>query len=94
MPDQIGQVQVSPVRPAIVSVDPQDQGIISVTRNETQISVSTAGPKETAGTMASIEDMDVTNKVDKSLVYYDGNSDTFKADNLYTVITLSDGGNF
>ena len=94
MADVLGKVEISPTRPTIVSVDPQDKNIVSVVRNEALVSVSTAGPKETAATLAALEDLDVANKVDKSLVYYDGNSDTFKADSLHTVFTLTDGGNF
>lgn len=33
-------------------------------------------------------------KVDKSLVYYDAAASSFKADDIWTVSTLSDGGNF
>ena len=94
MADAIAKVEIAPTRPTIVSVDPQDHTLVSVTRNETLVSLSTAGPKETAATLAALEDLDVGNKVDKSVVYYDGNSDTFKADSLYTVFTLTDGGNF
>lgn len=95
MPDQLAKVEVSQTRPTIVSVDPADPSIVSVSRNEAQVILSTAGPRETAGTtMASLEDTDVTNKVDKSLIYYDGSSGIFKADSLYTVTTIADGGNF
>jgi len=94
MADQLGRVEIAPARPTIVSVDPADQNIVSVVRNETNVAITAAGPKETVGTLASLEDLDVSNKVDKSVVYYDGISDAFKADALYTVITLTDGGNF
>ena len=38
--------------------------------------------------------IDDSAKVDKSLVYYDEATSQFKADNLQTVNTLTDGGNF
>ena len=38
--------------------------------------------------------IDDSAKVDKSLVYYDQATSQFKADNLQTVTTLTDGGNF
>ena len=38
--------------------------------------------------------IDDSAKVDKSLVYYDQTTSHFKADNLQTVTTLTDGGNF
>lgn len=94
MAHELAKVEVAPVSPTIVSVDPVDHSIVAVTRNETRVQLSAAGPKETAATLAALEDLEVASKVDKSVVYYDGNSDTFKADGLYTVITLTDGGNF
>lgn len=94
MADALGKVEITPVRPTIVSVDPQDQSVVSVVSNETVVSVSAAGPKESASTLTAMQDLDVSNKVDKSLVYYDESSEMFKADNLHTVFTLSDGGNF
>lgn len=94
MADALGRVTVTSARPTIVSVDPADQAVVTVTQNQTVVGVAAAGPKETVGTLGSLEDLDVGNKVDKSVVYYDGNSDTFKADSLYTVFTLTDGGNF
>lgn len=94
MADVLGKVEISPTRPTIVSVDPQDKAVVTITQNQTLVGVAASGPKETVGTLGSLEDLDVGNKVDKSLVYYDGNSDTFKADSLHTVFTLTDGGNF
>ena len=35
-----------------------------------------------------------TAKVDKSVVYYDAPAQQFKADAIWTVSTLTDGGNF
>jgi len=94
MTDAIAKVEITPTRPTIVFVDPEDQTFVSITRNETLVSLSTAGPRERSESFAALEDVDAGSKVDKSLVYYDGNSDTFKADSLITALTLSDGGNF
>jgi len=94
MANPLGQVEVTSARPTIVSVNAINPNVITVTQNQTIIGVAAAGPKETVGTLGSLEDVNVANKVDKSVVYYDGSSDTFKADSLYTVFTLTDGGNF
>jgi hypothetical protein len=33
-------------------------------------------------------------KVDKSVIYYDAGAASFKADAVWTVLSLTDGGNF
>lgn len=38
--------------------------------------------------------VDDSSKVDKSVVYYDATASKFKADQVWTIPTLSDGGNF
>jgi hypothetical protein len=85
MSNQIGKIEVVTTRPANIQIDNGEPNLVLL---------STSGPKVAYGTLESIEDMDTSDKVDKSVVYYDGNSDMFKADSLYTVITLTDGGNF
>lgn len=49
------------------------------------------GEQGTAGSGIAVND---DAKVDKSIVYYDANSQSFKADALWTLLTVSDGGNF
>ena len=64
----------------------------TVTVNEgdsTVVTVTTAGPQG-----AKELELDETSKVDGSVIYYDSSSDTFKADNTTTKLTLVDGGNF
>ncbi len=39
-------------------------------------------------------EVDSSGKVDKSIVYYDSASESFKADANWTTMTLVDGGNF
>ena len=55
------------------------------------VELTTAGPQ---GPAAAGFTFDGTNKVNDSIVYYDSSSDTFKADNTTTKLTLVDGGNF
>ena len=55
------------------------------------VTVVTAGPQGPAG---SGLDLDSTNKVDGSIIYYDSTSAKFKADATTTKLTLVNGGNF
>lgn len=64
------------------------QGLIGVT-----------GPQGVTGAtgashFADLLDVNVTGKVDSSVVYYDETSEKFLADDINTVVTLTDGGNF
>ena len=55
------------------------------------VTVSTAGPQGPAGQGL---DVDSTNKVDGSVIYYDSTSAKFKADATTTKLTLVNGGDF
>ena len=55
------------------------------------VQVVTAGPQGIAGTGL---DVDSTNKVDGSIIYYDSTSAKFKADATTTKLTIVDGGSF
>lgn len=55
------------------------------------VTAVTAGPQGPAGLSVSVDD---TAKIDKSLVYYDAASATFKADAVWTTTTIVDGANF
>tara|TARA_A100001388_G_scaffold272157_1_gene252050 strand:- start:77 stop:295 length:219 start_codon:yes stop_codon:yes gene_type:complete len=55
------------------------------------VELTTAGPQ---GPAAAGFTFDGSSKVNDSIVYYDSSSDTFKADNTTTKLTLVDGGNF
>ena len=44
--------------------------------------------------LSTLQDVNVTNKASNSVLYYDQASDKFVADSIYTVLTLTDGGNF
>ena len=95
MADSLSKVEVTPVSPTIVSVETQSENVVSVVQSNALITLSTTGPQISSNTtLASLTDVDLSNKVDNSVVYYDGNSDTFKADSLNTILTITDGGNF
>ena len=66
----------------------------TVTVNEgdtTIVTVATQGPQ---GPAISGVNFDISGKVDDAVLYYHAASDTIKADNTTTKLTLVDGGNF
>ena len=55
------------------------------------VTVTTQGPQ---GPAISGVNFDISGKVDDAVLYYHAASDTIKADNTTTKLTLVDGGNF
>ena len=77
---------------------------VQVTESGTTVSVASSkvasveavtagpqGPKGDAGSGFSLTD---TDKVDKSIVYYDSSAGVYKADDTWTISTLVFGGDF
>lgn len=67
---------------------------ISYNDNTGQITVSYTGTSTGITALAQATDVNVASKVDKSVLVYDASTDKFVANNVNTVITLTDGGNF
>ena len=65
---------------------------VPVTSTVTALTAGPQGPIGPAGPSGLV--VDDAAKVDKSVVYYDASTATFKADTIWTVPTLADGGNF
>lgn len=61
--------------------------------NSSVIKVATQGPQGPSFASSGKTLVD-TNKVDKSILYYDSSAGVFKADSTWTTSTLTDGGNF
>ena len=57
------------------------------------VEVVTAGIQGPAGSISGLN-FNISGKVNNAILYYDSASDTFKADNTTTKLTLVDGGNF
>ncbi len=57
----------------------------------TTVEITTAGPQ---GPAVAGVNFDISGKVDDAVLYYHAASDTIKADNTTTKLTLVDGGNF
>ncbi len=70
-----------------------NQVVVSQVSDVTTVEITTQGPQGPAGQISGLN-FDITGKVDNALLYYHAASDTFKADNTTTKLTLVDGGNF
>ena len=66
---------------------------VSQVDSVTTVEITTQGPQGPAGQISGLN-FDITGKVDNAVLYYHAASDTFKADNTTTKLTLVDGGNF
>lgn len=60
------------------------------------VEVITPGPQGPPGPneLSGLSDVDVTGKTAKSILYYDASEGVWKGDNLQTILTVTDGGNF
>lgn len=63
------------------------------------VEVVTAGPQGAAGVggstaLSGLSDVDVTQKVDKSILYFDAGGDKWLGDDINTLVTITDGGHF
>ncbi len=61
--------------------------------NSSVIEVATQGPQGPSFASSGVGLTD-TNRVNKSIIYYDSASGSYKADSTWTASTLTDGGNF
>jgi|TARA_Y100000052_G_C2908587_1_gene61089 hypothetical protein len=73
-----------------------NQIVVSQVDSVTTVEITTAGPQGATGAAGPSGGLQVdeTNKVDGSVVYYDASSATFKADSTTTKLTLVFGGSF
>lgn len=81
-------VNVSSVTNTVTVTENGSTTVVTVPQTSV-VTAFTAGPQGPTGIP-----IDQTAKVDKSVIYYDATAATFKADALWTVPTLSDGGNY
>ena len=70
-----------------------NQVVVSQVSDVTTVEITTQGPQGPAGSLSGLT-LDVSAKVDGSILYYDSTSGNFKADTTTTKLTLVDGGNF
>lgn len=83
-------VNVSSVTNTVTVTENGSSTVVTVPQTSVVTAV-TAGPQGPPG--AGFE-IDSSAKVDQSVVYYDAAASMFKADAIWTVPTIADGGNF
>ena len=77
-----------------VQVQDGTSPVVTVQKGDaTTVKLTTAGPQGPSFA-SSTKTMIDTNRVDKSIIYYDSAAGTYKADSTWTTSTLTDGGNF
>ena len=67
---------------------------VTVNGETSVVTVVSQGPQGPTGSAGSGFDLDSTNKVNGSIIYYDSSSAKFKADQTTTKSTIVDGGSF
>tara|TARA_Y100000401_G_scaffold34800_1_gene25958 strand:- start:496 stop:720 length:225 start_codon:yes stop_codon:yes gene_type:complete len=70
-----------------------NQVVVSQVDSTTIVEIITQGAQGASGSISGIN-FDISGKVDNAVLYYHAASDTIKADNTTTKLTLVDGGNF
>lgn len=91
-----GQAIVAPLSQQTI-VAPVNQQAVTIVApiGSPQVGIIADGPlATTGGTFAALADVDVADKANKSVIYYDDLSGKYKADSSETLISLTDGGNF
>ena len=62
------------------------------------VTAITQGPQGSIGPavggLGEIPDVDVTGKIDSSVLYYNASTAKFTVDGINTILSLTDGGNF
>ena len=84
-----GQVTVTEVAQQVIEVRTSSQ--------PRTVEVQTAGPQGPAAPaygLGDLTDVNTSAKIAGSVLYYDASSGKWKGDDINTVITLTDGGNF
>ena len=77
-----------------VQVQDGTSPVVTVQKGDaTTVELTTVGPQGPELSSSGIGLTD-TNRVNKSIIYYDSASGSYKADSTWTTSTLTDGGNF
>lgn len=104
----VGQVVLTEVNDQVVEVNNTGQAVITEVEEQVvevtapaapaAVVVATAGPQGPALlstiTMGDLTDVDATAPVEGSVLYYDSATDRWKGNDINTLTTLTDGGNY
>jgi hypothetical protein len=100
MPDTaIIQTNVSQAVVSVTDVGEAQIVEVSVSTDPIIIETGVVGPQGPMGSegyrrLEQMEDVDVGDRVDKSVVVYDASQSMFTVSSIYTIQTITDGGNF
>lgn len=89
----VDDTELTPVVQVNVSSPPEIIEVGIIGPQGPQGPTGVAGPPGST-TLEALTDVNVTSKVDNSVLYYKESESKFFADDINTVITLTDGGNF
>jgi len=89
-------------QPVTLSITENGNHTVVAVPSTSVVELITEGPQGPPGPMGSADnltfaqlvDVNVTNKVDQAVVYFNAGDAKFKADGLNTILSLTDGGNF
>ncbi len=70
-----------------------NKNTVTVDGGSSVVTVATQGPQGPTFSSSNLS-MNDSAKVDGSVIYYSSSAGEFKADNLQTILSLVDGGNF
>ena len=96
MPDEV-QLIVTPASQVAVTVTTAEPPVVQLTLAPAPevIRSFVIGPQGPAATsLTSIPDLDASDRINKSLLYYDATTARFRVDSTITATTLTDGGNY
>lgn len=95
-------VSITPAEPTQIAIVSQEPMAIEVQVAQAPgvVQIATPGPQGPSGealtsfALVDLEDVDATQKVENSVLYYNAEKSAFVLDDVNTVQTLTDGGNF
>ena len=70
-----------------------NKNTVTVDGGSSVVTVATQGPQGATFSSSNLS-MNDSAKVDGSVIYYSSSAGEYKADNLQTILSLVDGGNF
>lgn len=79
--------EITEVNQTVVISD-SDTGVVEV------VTQGPAGASASAFGVGELADVDDSARVDKSVLYYDQSAGKWKGDDVNTILTITDGGNF
>jgi hypothetical protein len=90
----MSQIVISPAQPNQLAIEEELSTVIVELPTTAIATIVAAGPQGPPGPTGGGVIVNDAAKVDKSVIYYDASTASFKADAIWTILSLTDGGNF